>query len=190
MPTVTTDDLVIFYSQDSIYSNMFIRDFIDYGEDEKKTFNCVEQYFHYTKMLGEYALASEILNTQSPIGQKRIGNSKVKTFNAEDWDKIRFDVMFRGNMLKFSQNEDLRDALIKTEQRKLGEASPYDLYWGIGFLPTDPRALTVENWRGDNNQGLVLTNIRYWLQQNLTDVHLPSVRSDATVAPPLSQWKV
>lgn len=171
MPTVTHDNVVLFYGRDSVFSNMFISPFKD---DDGVTFNCVEQYFHHTKMhlAGYPQIAKEIKRVQNPFTQKRLGNTKLQAFDNEAWDHNRFGAMFFGNLYKFSQNPDLKRQLIDTGHRRLAEASPTDLYWGIGIQATDPRASNPANWRGENKLGLVLTNIRYWLTQDITDIHL------------------
>ena len=41
--------------------------------------------------------------------------------------------MKEGLVLKFSQDEDLKEYLLNTKDKILVEASPYDSIWGIGL---------------------------------------------------------
>jgi len=50
---------------------------------------------------------------------------EIKNYFLErKWKKIR---------LKFSQNDDIKDKLIKTDNKNLYEASQFDRIWGIGY---------------------------------------------------------
>ena len=61
---------------------------------------------------------------------------------------------------QFSQNEDLKKALMDTEGTVLVEASPVDRLWGIGLAADDERAKRKSTWRGENWLGYVLTDVR------------------------------
>lgn len=61
---------------------------------------------------------------------------------------------------KFSQNEKLKEQLLKTFPRTLVEASPMDRIWGIGLAKEDHRAWNKQTWRGRNLLGEVLTRVR------------------------------
>ena len=51
----------------------------------------------------------------------------------EDWEEVKDDVMRKASFAKFSQNKDIKDILISTDNIKLIENSPFDYYWGSGF---------------------------------------------------------
>ncbi len=74
-----------------------------------------------------------ILTETDPYKIKKYGR-KVKNFDNKIWDKVKYDIMYQANILKYSQNEDLLKLLLSTEGNKLVEASPYDSIWGIGFI--------------------------------------------------------
>ena len=72
----------------------------------------------------------------------------------------RLDIVIRGNVAKFSQNEVLRTKLLETGDRRMVEASPLDKIWGIGLAANDPLAYAPENWRGLNLLGAALETVR------------------------------
>ena len=57
---------------------------------------------------------------------------KVANFNEEEWKKVSKTYMTEGLMLKFSQNEELKQFLLNTQDQIIAEASPFDKLWGIG----------------------------------------------------------
>lgn len=61
---------------------------------------------------------------------------------------------------KFSQNEELKEWLLRTFPRTLVEASPMDRIWGIGLAKEDHRAWNKQTWRGQNLLGQILTRVR------------------------------
>jgi ribA/ribD-fused uncharacterized protein len=85
---------------------------------------------------------------------------QVKGFDPELWASKCFDIVVRGNILKFSQNQDARRHLIHTLNKTLVEASPYDKIWGIGIGQDDPRATNPALWEGKNLLGLALMSVR------------------------------
>jgi len=101
----------------------------------------------------------KILSTPSPALAKKLGR-KVNGFNEEVWIKCRWDVIVRGNLAKFSQHEDLKQFLLKTEDKILVEASPYDKIYGIGMFESHPDAKNPEKWQGLNLLGFSLMEVR------------------------------
>ena len=65
-----------------------------------------------------------------------------------------------GNYEKFTQNLDLMNYLVKTDDAVLIEASPYDTVWGIGMRNTDPDFHDFRKWRGENLLGFSLMHVR------------------------------
>jgi ribA/ribD-fused uncharacterized protein len=57
----------------------------------------------------------------------------VKQFNEIIWRNERENIEFKGNVLKFQQNDDLKKRLIHTSPKLLVEANPHDCIWGIGL---------------------------------------------------------
>jgi hypothetical protein len=66
----------------------------------------------------------------------------------------------RANELKFSQNPELAEFLLKTGSRVLVEASPVDRIWGIGLAQDDERCADPNRWDGLNLLGFALMDVR------------------------------
>lgn len=126
-----------------------------------KNFNCSEQYF--MKMKQEMfdpdnkVLANSIMNETKPKQIKRFGR-QVSNYNENVWNTNRYVHMLNANYLKFTQNPELKQKLLDTENKILVEASPYDKIWGIGF--TKAKALENKNLWGQNLLGKVLMELR------------------------------
>lgn len=61
---------------------------------------------------------------------------------------------------KFSQNPNLREQLVSTFPRHIGEASSADKIWGIGLNASDVDAEDEYNWTGQSLLGEILEEIR------------------------------
>lgn len=106
-------------------------------------------------------IVAKILNTTSPSAQKSLGR-KIPNFSAGVWNSRKFPIVRRGNLLKFQQNEDLKEWLLATEEKYIVEASPTDNVWGIGMSEANAKKLGVkgrEQW-GENLLGKALMEVR------------------------------
>ena len=141
----------------SSLSQWYIKDF----RDNDLVFNCMEKYMMYNKALlfDDKDIANEILNTNQPKAIKELGR-KVKNFNDELWDKMKYKIVFTGNYYKFSQNTDLRNFLLSTKNKVLVEASPYDKVWGIKMKYDDENIENPFCWKGENLLGFALMEAR------------------------------
>lgn len=128
-------------------------------------YNCSEQYFMACKaiMFGDYKTMAKIMDTNSPKEQKALGR-EVIGFDKDLWDRVSYNVMFRGCMGKFSQNLELKTKLL-SEEGQFVEASPWDCLWGVGLRASDPKILDTRNWRGLNRLGKVLDEVRDVLER-------------------------
>ena len=124
-------------------------------------YNCVEQYMMSEKALlfGDQALYIKIMDAYIPREQKEYGR-RVKGFDQEVWDKAKLNIVYFGNMAKYSQNKGLRNLLFATEGKTLAEASPYDKIWGVGLSQKNPGINNRKNWKGQNLLGETLTLVR------------------------------
>lgn len=125
------------------------------------TFNCTEQYMMYCKAMtfGDKEMAAKIMDEPTPSAQKAMGR-KVKGYDQQKWDEVKLEIVTQGNIYKFDQNEDLREILLKTGDKTLVEASPYDKIWGIGLGEFDPKCEDESQWQGENLLGIALMKVR------------------------------
>jgi ribA/ribD-fused uncharacterized protein len=123
-------------------------------------FNCVEQAYSYFMCIrfGDTMTANEILASKVPLEQKRL-TRKIKGFDEAVWQQEQDDVMRAALFAKFSQNENLKDYLLKTEGKRLAEASK-NKYWGIGFPLGHDNVPRDDTWQGRNKLGELLESVR------------------------------
>jgi|GEM_PF-369686 len=126
-----------------------------------------EQYMMSRKALlfGDMNTYLRILAEPDPGKCKRLGG-QVTPFRARDWDDAKREIVYRGNLEKFSQNSALYSALLDTADAVLIEASPLDRIWGAGMskeqlVEDDGTLLTMPpQWGGENLLGLALMLVR------------------------------
>ena len=120
-----------FYNRDDPYYE-FTNFYSAPIELDKKTWPTTEHYFQAQKFVGtpyeekirHLPRPQQVLDfTQDP---------KVSRWRRNDWESIKQDVMYKALLAKFTQHDCLRKLLLRTEERKLVEHSPYDSYWGDG----------------------------------------------------------
>ena len=149
---------VYFFSGNDPFSNFYKSDFNQDGN----TFNCVEQYFTYRKCMHfdseNTELIADILSETDPKIIKIFGR-QVKNYNDATWNSERFTIMKEGLLLKFSQNEGLKQLLLNTNDKTLYEASKYDILWGIGY-DINTAINTDTKLYGQNLLGEALMEIR------------------------------
>ncbi|WP_241330004.1 NADAR family protein [Chryseobacterium arthrosphaerae] len=130
-------------------------------EEDGVLYKTAEHYMMAEKarLFNDYEIAEEILQVKTPNQAKSLGR-KVKDFDAQLWDEHKYEMVKKGNLLKFSQNQKIRKFLLSTGKKILVEASPYDKIWGIGMLETDRRAENPLLWNGENLLGFALMEVR------------------------------
>ena len=159
-PEKQKPDYVLFWNDDEengVFSNWYHSPFVV----DDFIYQHVEQYMmaQKAKVFHDSATYTEILKTNDPWKCKKLGRN-VTPFDSERWDAVRYEIVKSGNRAKFEQNPELKEALLKTENRILAEASPKDTIWGIGLdreaaIQTDP-----QRWPGQNLMGKILTELR------------------------------
>ncbi len=82
------------------------------------------------------------------------------SFDIEQWKSVASKMLKQALLLKFSQNEILKQKLLMTGTKQLGEASPYDHYFWCGLGMNDPNAGDVTKWTGQNLLGKTLMEVR------------------------------
>lgn len=125
------------------------------------TYNCTEQYMMAEKarLFGDVEGERRVMSTSDPAAQKRYGR-QVLNFDADVWNAKARKIVLKANIAKFSQNPDLKAALLATVGTSMVEASPEDTIWGIGLKRTDSRAKNRATWRGTNWLGEALDQTR------------------------------
>lgn len=110
------------------------------------------------RLFGDRETWLKTFETTSAKAHKALGR-QVRGFCVEIWEAHAREIVYKGNMAKFQQNQTHRAVLFGT-RGTLVEASPVDQIWGIGLTAEDPRALRRETWLGRNWLGAVLTQVR------------------------------
>jgi ribA/ribD-fused uncharacterized protein len=111
------------------------------------------------RLFEDEAAREKIIAAGHPGEAKKLGRG-VQGFNIQRWEQHRFDIVVRGNLAKFRQNEELKTFLLNSRSRVLVEASPVDKIWGIGLAAEDVRAQNPEEWQGLNLLGFGLMVVR------------------------------
>ena len=126
-------------------------------------FTSTEQAFMYAKakFFRDYEIADLILNSDNPDRCRKLGRS-IKGYDDKEWDKVRYEVFYKYNLMKYTQDEKLQKMLLdpKFDGKVFVEASPYDKIWGIGIGEDVDNIEDLEYKWGRNLLGKIITNIR------------------------------
>lgn len=142
-----------------VFSNFYrCRIFLD-GE----WWDSTEHYYQAQKTTDE-GLKKQIRECKTPKESKNLANSVPLRV---DWDDIKYEVMKKAIMAKFSQNESFKQILIGTKNEELVEDSPYDYIWGCGRDGT-----------GQNLLGKVLMEVRETLNTLLGVTEVNNTKDD------------
>lgn len=140
----------------SVFSNWYPCKFI-YKNIE---FNCSEQALMYEKaiLFNDTNIAKQILEAKTPKEQKLLGR-KVSNYNDAIWNDNRTKIMINILTAKFSQNNKLKNKMLKYKGYTFVEASPVDTIWGVGLHEDNNLILNENNWKGQNLLGKCLTYV-------------------------------
>jgi ribA/ribD-fused uncharacterized protein len=108
-------------------------------------------------LFGDTESFKKILESTNAREMKQLGQ-KVRNFDQQTWDQHKYDIVKRGNLLKFGQNAEILKNLKETGTKILVEASPFDRIWGIGFTEKEAIA-NIHKW-GQNLLGKALMDVR------------------------------
>lgn len=145
-------------------NHMFVSFFKD-PEIPNVTFNSVEQYMAYQKIIlfdpDNQFLLQEVLNEINPklissYFKAYFKNTSSKMLN--EWDSVKYDIVFKANLLKFSQNESLKIKLINASHKNIYAAFKSNKYWGIGYSP-DEAFFVNKSMFGENVLGKILMQV-------------------------------
>lgn len=115
---------------------------------DNKIWQTVEHYFQAQKYPSDINLQETIRLAKSPFIAKRLGRSITPHFRS-DWEEVKENIMKKGLIAKFTQNNELYNMLKETNNLILKEKSPADYYWGIGT-----------SGKGKNRLGILLMEVR------------------------------
>lgn len=111
------------------------------------------------RLFADSSAEKRVLEAATPGAAKAVGR-EIVGFCEDIWLAQRFRIVVDANHAKFSQNEALREFLMKSGNRFLVEASPVDSIWGIGLAAEDPNACNPTEWQGSNLLGFALMEVR------------------------------
>lgn len=138
-------------------------------------FPTVEHYYQWAKAkyIGDADAQKVILKTKSGKTAKTEGKKlDEKIEKMEDtnqlkmnWPEKMLEIMYTGVKAKFVQHPELREKLLKTANRPIGEADPRDKFWAIGTSGSTSKAEDPDKWDGQNKLGKILEKIRSELKE-------------------------
>lgn len=111
------------------------------------------------RIFSDNDILEKILKSNDPKTIKELGR-QISFFDEDVWNQRKYDIVYEGNLLKFSQDESLKSFLLGTENKILVEASPYDKIWGIGMKQDEEGVRSPKNWKGQNLLGFALMEVR------------------------------
>lgn len=150
-----TDTHIYFWRNKAPFSNFYRRPFTYKGYDLQFS----EQGFMMEKAnLFDPSKVEAIARATQPDKAKALGRA-VQNYDDAVWSSVRYDKMVEVLRAKFTEPF-MRDILLRTGDRVIVEASPYDRIWGVGLDVKDPRILDEKNWRGQNLLGKALMEVR------------------------------
>ena len=115
----------------------------------------VEHAFQATKAK-DLSFDEYIQNLPFPGQAKKVGR---RLELREDWEEIKVDVMTDLVLLKFTQNRDLKEKLLKLQYEYLEEGNYWhDNFWGNCYCPK------CERIEGQNILGIILMEVRDFLK--------------------------
>ncbi|MCR5783821.1 MAG: NADAR family protein [Clostridia bacterium] len=148
---------------DGYLSNWYISPF----DLDGKHFTSVEQYIMYRKCLafGDTDSAEAVLKTDDTAQQQKIGRNASGYIDSV-WTGMRQMVAVRGLLAKFSQNDNLKQKLLATDNAVLVECAGSDKIWACGVRLNDDRKKDAFNWSGQNILGFALMEVRELMKTN------------------------
>lgn len=161
---IETSTMVLFWQPPGLFGQWTPSPFTVDGDH----YTCAEQFMMAEKarLFADEHTRRQILATDSPRDHKALGR-QVRGFVSDVWDRERLAIVVRGNLAKFSQNPEMRAALLATGDKLLVEASPLDKIWGVGLRADDPKIHDRDKWRGKNLLGEALMRVRAELRAAL-----------------------
>lgn len=133
---------------------------------EGVSYHTTEQFMMASKarLFSDEDTLQLIMSAETPFEYKKLGR-KVKGFEQDRWNRMKYGIVVEGNKAKFGQNPVLKQYLLSTGDDLIAEASPYDTVWGIGLDREQALKGGIEQWKGENLLGFALMEVRDWLKE-------------------------
>jgi len=146
------------------YASPFEAEILDAG---KHKFSCCEQYMMAGKALtfGDEDVFNAIMLETNPKVQKDLGR-KVRNFDPAIWNEIAREIVYDGNIAKFTSTDAFTQYLLGTDNLYLVEGAVYDAVWGVKLAWDDPKIEDPANWQGTNWLGETLMRVRTHVRKN------------------------
>ena len=98
----------------------------------------------------------------------------MRNFDFAAWDREKQHAVLSGKYVKSTQNPATKHHLLSKGNKRLAEASPPDLVWGIGRRADDPRAKDPRQWRGQKLRCEALSAVREEISDSETGLVNPA----------------
>lgn len=152
--------IICFHNPDEIngyLSNWYLSDF----EVNNIKYTSMEQYMMYQKaiLFNDNEIAQQILETTN-VGKIKAFGRSVKNYDEIIWNGMRQVIVYDGLIEKFSQNNELKNQLLATDEDILAECAVQDKIWGIGLSMKDEKRFDMDKWQGQNLLGFSLMRVR------------------------------
>ena len=111
-------------------------------------------------------IAKQITDTNNPAEQKRL-SKKIKNLDIELWNQQKDNIMKRTITAKFTQNHELKNKLLATNNKVLIEGNPNDSHFGVALSIYDNDIWDETKWKGKNVLGYLLMELRNELREEI-----------------------
>jgi hypothetical protein len=153
--TVSNGETTLFYTRFSPLSNHCPTAFV---EDETMYRHSEQYYFtERCRIFGDDKQMKKVLAAKDPKDCQRFGR-QAKNINGINWSEKEEEVMLKVCLAKFRGNNIAKQALMRTGNQGLGEASK-STHWGTGLYSDHPDAHNKDKW-SNNLLGNILVKVR------------------------------
>jgi ribA/ribD-fused uncharacterized protein len=115
------------------------------------------------QMFEDVETLEKLKKTPTTKAAKALGK-KVKGFDDTKWNEKCIDILRKGLRAKFVK-QDLQKQLLETDDKVIGYADPRDVILGIGCTMGTPKSTAPSKWRGKNELGKLLMELRDTLKK-------------------------
>jgi ribA/ribD-fused uncharacterized protein len=136
------------------------------GSENILSYPSVEHAFQAAKT-DDVEIRKTFMNISAAQARSAGTNINPKRNN---WENLKFQIMYKLNWQKFSSNTALKSKLLNTGEHIIIDGhntQPNDTVWGVAFQKTTDYPDGV--WTGENNLGLILMQIRSELRSGKTE---------------------